>query len=218
MKQKILEALKTKFDGVDEKVLSRIAEKLAKTATTEEQVQPTVDGVTFQQIIDGEADRRVTEATQTAVINYEKKHGLKDGQKTQTGGVTVSDDLDKKGKGNSDDVPEWAKALIDSNKAFSEKLSGLEKEKLSETRKQKLDVVVSKLPENLRKPYNRIDLQAMNAEDFDTFITETTQEVEEITNDNTAKGSVFSPPRGGGNPTGDPSKEDVATVVSSMLP
>ena len=53
MKQKILEALKTRFIGVDEKVLNRVAEKLAKTVTTEEGVQPAVDATTFQQIIDG---------------------------------------------------------------------------------------------------------------------------------------------------------------------
>jgi hypothetical protein len=36
MKQKILEALKAKFQGSNANVLSRIADKLAKTATTEE--------------------------------------------------------------------------------------------------------------------------------------------------------------------------------------
>jgi hypothetical protein len=91
MKQQIQDALKTRFEGIDEKILNRIAEKTAKTVTTEDGVQPAVDGVTFQQIIDGESDRRATEATQKAVTNYEKKHGLKDGQKIETGGGAKED-------------------------------------------------------------------------------------------------------------------------------
>lgn len=63
MKKEILEALKARFDGVSESVLGRIADKLAKTATTAEEVKTAVDGVTLQQIIDSYADSRVTEAS-----------------------------------------------------------------------------------------------------------------------------------------------------------
>ena len=52
MYQQILDALKKKFTGVNDKILERMAKKLAKTTKTEDEVQPAVDGVTFQQIID----------------------------------------------------------------------------------------------------------------------------------------------------------------------
>ena len=52
MRQLILDALKTKFTGVSEKILGRIADKLAKTVTTQEQVQTAVDGVQFQQVLE----------------------------------------------------------------------------------------------------------------------------------------------------------------------
>lgn len=45
MKQKILEALKAKFPGVNANVLNRIADKLAKTVTTDEQVTTAIAGV-----------------------------------------------------------------------------------------------------------------------------------------------------------------------------
>ena len=45
MKQKILDALKAKFQGVNANVLDRIATKLAATVTTEEQVTTAVAGV-----------------------------------------------------------------------------------------------------------------------------------------------------------------------------
>ena len=42
MKKEILEALTTKFPGVSASILGRIADKLAKTATTAEQVKTAV--------------------------------------------------------------------------------------------------------------------------------------------------------------------------------
>lgn len=83
MRKAILDALKAKFQGVSESVLNRIADKLCKTVTTAEQVQTAVDGVTIQQVIDGYADSRATEASQTAVRTYEQKYGLKDGAKVE---------------------------------------------------------------------------------------------------------------------------------------
>lgn len=86
MKKQILEALKAKFQGVSEAILNRIADKLAKTVTTAEQVATAVEGVTIQQVIESYGDSRATEAQQTAVHNYETKYGLKDGVKVDDGG------------------------------------------------------------------------------------------------------------------------------------
>ena len=76
-----MNALTTKFPGVSATILGRIADKLAKTATSAEDVKTAVDGVTFQQILESYGDSRATEAQQTAVLNYEKKYGLKEGRK-----------------------------------------------------------------------------------------------------------------------------------------
>ena len=64
-----LDALKTRFEGISESVLDRMAKKIAKTATTAEEVKSTVEEVTIQQIIDAEGDRRATDAQKTAVAN-----------------------------------------------------------------------------------------------------------------------------------------------------
>ena len=61
MRQQILDALKAKFTGVSEKILGRIADKLSKTATTQEQVQTAVDGVQFQQVLESYGDSRATD-------------------------------------------------------------------------------------------------------------------------------------------------------------
>lgn len=52
MRKEILDALKAKFTGVSDAILGRIADKLAKTATTAEQVATAVEGVTFQQALE----------------------------------------------------------------------------------------------------------------------------------------------------------------------
>lgn len=53
---------------------------MAKTITSEEEVATAVEGVTFQSISESYGDSQATEAQKTAVSNYEKKHGQKDGQ------------------------------------------------------------------------------------------------------------------------------------------
>ncbi len=78
MKKEILEALKAKFPGVSDNVLDRIANKLAKTVTTAEQVKTAVEGVTIQQVIESYGDSRATEASNTArenaVLDYESRY------------------------------------------------------------------------------------------------------------------------------------------------
>jgi hypothetical protein len=225
MKQKIFDALKAKFTGVSDNVLNRIAEKLAKTVTTEDGVQPAVDGVTFQQVIDGEADRRVTEATQTAVTNYEKKHGLKDGQKAQEGGLTDGEDPDKNKQkpttgANGELTLEAITAAINTaNKPLLDRIAAIETGKVSETRKQKLDTIIGKLPENLRKPYGRINLTEMSEDDFNSFLTETTTEVESVAGDISVKGSVLQPPKlgGGGISKKEPTKEETEEVLKGLI-
>ncbi|MDR1221759.1 MAG: hypothetical protein LBL07_02615 [Tannerella sp.] len=216
MKQLILNALKTRFEGVDEKVLNRIADKLAKTVTKEDDVQAAVDAVTFQQVIDGEADRRATEATQNAVTNYEKKHSIKEGKPVTTGGGQGTQTEPDK-KDDSNETPAWAKAIIESNKALGDKLAALEGEKVITSRKQKLEAVIDKLPDNLKKPYGRISLKDMTDDEFSTFITETTTEIEGLVADFAVKGAVVKAPIGGGFTKKEPSKEETAKVVDSLI-
>ena len=78
MRKETLDTLKAKFEGVSDAILGRIADKIAKTATTGEQAQAAVEAYTLQQLLEGYGDSRATEAQQTAVHNYESRYGLKD--------------------------------------------------------------------------------------------------------------------------------------------
>lgn len=83
MKKKIIEALATKFEGVEANILDRVAEKLSKTVRSEDEIQTIVDGVTFQSVLESYADSRTNEAVTSAVANYEKKYNLKNGKPIQ---------------------------------------------------------------------------------------------------------------------------------------
>ena len=206
MKKELLAALKAKFEGVNEGILSRIADKLAKTTTKEEDVATAVSGVTIQQIIEGYGDSRATEAQQSAVRNYEEKYGLKDGERVQ----------DPKPKPQEETMPEWAKQLVKENKTLSERLGRMDGERITAERKQKLSAVFKKLPENLRKPYERMSVDKLSDEEFTTLVGEITAEVDEIASSVKSKGAVFGRPAAhqGTDNSQELSKEEQEAIAS----
>ena len=201
MKEQILEALRSKFPGRSAMILGRIAEKLAKTATTPEQVTTAVEGVTPEliEVIESYGDSRATEASASAVANYESKHGLKDGKPADADDATKhkgeggADTKDQKGK-TDEETPAWAAALIEQNRTLSERLNKMETERTSAGRKAKLEAIYGKLPQPLRKSYERIDIDTLSDEDFTKLSTEIASEVEEIGKTIKSKGAVFSTP------------------------
>ena len=198
MRQQILEALKAKFSGVSEKILGRIADKLAKTVTTAEQVATAVEGVTFQQVLDSYGDSRAKEAQQTAVHNYETKYGLKDGQKIENGGGqqggTQTVQTQQNAGGANDQTNVILQQLLEQNKKLAERLDRMDGERTTATRKQQLSTIIEKLPESLRKAYERTPVDGLTDEQFNTLVGEITTEVDGIVNDARAKGAVFGRP------------------------
>jgi hypothetical protein len=117
MKVKILAQLKAKFPGVPNNLLDRVASVLEKTVTKEEDIETAVNNSAglvqeFSAFHQSEADRRVTEAVQKREnelkAEFEKK---KDPVKT-----------DQK----HEEVPVWAKTMIETNKALAEKVMAFE--------------------------------------------------------------------------------------------
>lgn len=206
----ILDALKKKFEGVDEKVLNRIARKAAQTVKSEDEATQFVEDYTIQQVIDSNSDSRVTEA----LASYEKKHGLKDGKPANGDGNTEDPegeekdpdkkdqkdekDPDKDGKGK-DDMPSWAKALIDGQTRLNERLDGIEKGKQADVRKSKFMETIKDAPDKFReraeKSYNRCTFK--DDEDFNSYLEELAEEVEEAKGEAETKGGIVTPPKGG---------------------
>lgn len=195
MKKELLDALKAKYVGVSENVLNRIADKLAKTVTTAEQVASAVEGVTFQQVLDSYGDSRATEAQQTAVKNYESKYGLKDGVKAEGGAATTPPaKTTPPPAAGGDDVPAWAKTLLDTNTVLTERLNKFEADRTTATRREQLNSIIGKLPGHLRKPYERTSIDNLTDEQFTTLTGQITTEVDAIVKDAQAKGAIFGKP------------------------
>lgn len=201
MRKEILDALKAKFSGVSDNVLGRIADKLAKTATTAEQVKTAVEGVTIQQVIESYGDSRATEASNTArenaVKDYESKYGLKDGVKTTTTTTTTGGDP----KGSATENTDGGNEVLALLKRMEERMDRMEASKTTDTRKQQLNAVIGKLPEAMRKAYERIPVDKLTEEEFNTQLAEITTEVEGIADETAAKGAVFGKPAANGGTT-----------------
>jgi len=204
-KQQILEALKAKFQGVNVNVLNRIAEKLSKTVTKAEEVTTAVAGVTKEmiEVIESYGDSRATEAAQTAVTNYETQHNLKDGKPVeqqgggQGGGAAAQVTTQPAGGSQTDAL---LQQLIEQNKQLTDRLNKMDGERTTTTRKQKLDEIIGKLPENLRKGYARTPLDGTD-EEWNARIQEVQTEVDGLAADIKAQGAVFGRPAAqhGGN-------------------
>lgn len=219
MKKEILEALKAKFSGVSESILGRIADKLAKTAPTQEQVTPAVEGVTFQQVLESYGDSRATEAQQTAVSNYEKKHGLREGQKVEGGAPKTEPEKNTPPAGGGDLASQITEAVKAAVKPLQDEIAALKTGKVTETRRQTLDAIISKLPEDLRKPYARTPVNDMSDEEFEALTGEIQTEVEGLVTATTVRGAVFGRPAGGAQagPKGKEATEEEASKVIERL-
>lgn len=153
MKKKIFEALQTKYQGVDAQILDRIATKKAEGQTDENQIPTIVEGVSFQDVLTSYGDFRAGDASFKAVTNYEKKHNLKDGKTIETQEPTPTPQPEPP---KPDDTPAWAKALIDQNKAFAEKIASIENKSTLEQRTLAIQAKAKEhgIPESLVKRMN----------------------------------------------------------------
>nr|WP_288210509.1 hypothetical protein [uncultured Dysgonomonas sp.] len=152
MKQKLFEALKTKFVGVDAQILDRIATKKAEGQTDENQITSIVDGISFQDVLQSYGDSRAGDASKTAVVNYEKKHNLKEGKVIEAEPTPTPQPEPSK----PDDTPAWAKALIEQNKSLTEKIASIENKSTLEQRTAAIQAKAKEygIPESQAKRYS----------------------------------------------------------------
>jgi hypothetical protein len=213
MEKKILDALIEKYSGVKEPILRRVATKLAKTVENEDDIATAVEGA-FSDVIEAYGDQRATDATKTAVANYERKHGLKDGKAVDGG----KPDEDEPEQIPADDTPAWAKALIEANKSLKERLDAMDGEKRSQSRRSVIDGILEPLTEVQRKPYKHMRLEDMSEDDFAALQETIKGEVDELVNEQNARSTVFGRPAQTGKQPNNQQATDaeVDAVVKTM--
>ena len=219
MKKNLIAALATKFEGVDAKILSRIADKIMsdKTIESDEDVTSAVEEVTFADILKHYGDSRATEATRKAVSNYEKKHGIKDGKPIELKEQEDDDDdpdSTKKKPQQSNQDNELAKLIKQMSAKMdqqAEEIKQLKLGKVAESREKVLDGIIKDLKESQKKPYKRYTLDSMTDEEFDEFIEEITGEVADLVKENKAAETAGFNPLFGGQRHGNEDDDTKAT-------
>lgn len=210
MKIPLISALKTKFEGVSDAILGRVADKLIASGKvkSEADIATAVEGVTFQQILESYGDSRADEAQKTAVKNYESKYKIKDGkpveepakqpevtQTTQPGGTTTT----TQPQNQPDEISALLKTILEQNKTMAAELATIKQEKTASSRQSQLAEILKDAPQTVRTRYEK-DFARMtfkDDEDFAGWLGEITPDIQQINTDFASKGGVVNRPKGG---------------------
>lgn len=137
----ILAGLRTKFTGVDDATLQRIASKKSEGVTDESKVNSIVEGITFQDVVTNYGDFRADGAQRTAVANYEKKHNIKDGKPIEESKPQPPLQTDPKPNDQQDLAAQIAAALGAALKPLSERLDAMDAKTKEDARNHQIDAV-----------------------------------------------------------------------------
>lgn len=218
MKAKLIEALRAKFEGVQDAILGRVADKLISggKVKTEGDIANAVAGVSFQQVLENYGDSRADEAQKSAVKNYENKYKIKDGQpvsegnetkgqagsSTEAGGgaaATGAAATGNEGSSAQDATQAMLQQILDNQKKINDRLDGIDREKTTNSRQAQLAEILKNAPQSVRSRYEK-DFARMTFKDDDEFgswLTELTPDIEQMSVDLTAKGGIVGRPKGG---------------------
>ena len=185
MNKIILEALTAKFEGVNAEILTRVADKLATKATTEEEAKALAEGVSFQDLLDRYGDYRAQQAS--------SKQPKPAPQEPKPNDPKPAPQEPKQPNEPSDVLPEWAKEL-------KAELESYKAQEANAKRLGKLKDILKELPESLRGRYERdfSRLTFKDDEDFTQWMEEFTPDVSSILEDYKKMGGGLTNPKGGG--------------------
>lgn len=213
MKEKIIARLREKFKGVNlsEQRINAIAERLAKKVTEETEIDAQLDAANeiypFADIAKEDDRVRTLEAKAKETKTADTKTPSTE---TQT-------------KQPNDDTPEWAKALLETNKQLADKVNALESGKVAESRTSIAQAKFKDLNEGFTKTalknMNRINFK--DEDDFNSWVEETVSEGQAFTQTvaNEQLGNQSRPIQGVGMGTskGTASKEEIDAVAKLII-
>jgi len=139
MWEKIFTQLKTKYAnlGLSDEILQGVAKQLAGFVKEETEIEAAVTGADATlKMIQSFGDKRATAEAERVKKEYEAKK-----------------DPPPANPPKPEDMPAWAKAIVESNNELKTKLEGFSAEKTSQTLSQKLSAILTekKVPESFSK-------------------------------------------------------------------
>lgn len=171
--EQILAGLQQKFSGVDTATLTRIATKKAEGVTDETKINSIVEGISFQDVLTSYGDFRAGDARITAVANYEKKHGLKDGKPIET--PKPEPPKPEPPKQQETDIAKMiADGIAAGIKPFADKLAKMEAQEAQAQRNSQISSVAKKygIPDFMLK-----DRNIPENTDLDTYFKDMKQDM-----------------------------------------
>ena len=189
MKNKIKEALKTKYSalGLSDAALEALAAAIAITTTEEAGIEAAVAAV--EPLL--KASQSDTDKVRADKVKLEAKIALLE---------KGTPPPPEKKPVEPDETPAWAKSLVESNAALTARLALIEGAKTSATRRQQLEAI---LPEKTPAKYRDQVLKGLEKqtfatdEDFTSHINEVRETAEELAGLAAARGGVFQRPGSG---------------------
>lgn len=172
--EQILAGLQQKFAGVDTATLTRIATKKAEGVTDETKVTSIVEGISFQDVMQNYGDFRAGQAQTSAVSNYEKKHGLKDGKPIENPKPEPPKPNDPPKPQETDITKMIADGIAAGIKPFADKLAAFEAKEAQAQRMAQISSVAKKygIPDFMLK-----DRAIPENTDLDTYMKDVKQEM-----------------------------------------
>jgi len=213
MKDKILEALKTKYKnlGFGDKAFDGVASYLEKNIKEETEIETATQGVdTLLKAFQGEVDKVRGEKTTL----QKELDELKKAQGNPTPEPTPNPNP-QGGGNNQEDMPTWAKTILDDQKAIKDSLQAYSIEKITNSRKSTLESVLKDAPEAYRNStLNSFGMMNFtDDESFNAYIEQT----KTTANDLSLNASSSRPFGGGRSNSGkEASEKEIAAVVDKI--
>lgn len=188
--EQILAGLKTKFTGVEDAILQRIATKKAEGVTDESKVNSIVEGISFQDVLTSYGDYRADGAQKTAIKNYETKYNIKDGKAIQQ--PEPEPKPEPKPDEPQDLAAQIAAAVSTALKPLSDRMDAMDAQKKADARSAQIDEVAKSfgIPGFAYK-----GKQIADDADLNQYFTDLKQEMQ-----NAGFQFAKSPEEGGGSP------------------
>ena len=173
--EQILAGLKTKFQGVEDATLQRIANKKAEGVTDESKVNSIVEGITFQDVLNSYGDYRADGAQKTAIRNYEQKHNIKDGKPVEEPKPQEPHKTDPNTSEPQDLAAQIAAALGTALKPLTDRMDAMDAKTKADARGRQIDEVAKSfgIPEFAYK-----GKQIADDADLNRYFTDLKQEMQ----------------------------------------
>lgn len=173
--EQILAGLKTKFQGVEDATLQRIASKKAEGVTDESKVNSIVEGISFQDVLNSYGDYRADGAQKTAIKNYEQKYNIKDGKAIEESKPQPIPTPTPQPNEPQDLAAQIAAALGTALKPLSDRLDTMDAKTKADARSQQIDAVAKSfgIPEFAYK-----GKQIADDADLNKYFTDLKQEMQ----------------------------------------